>query len=189
VTRLPVRFFDSTKSGVLVSRVMNDAEGIRNLVGTGLVQLVGRLLTAGFALAALLWLNWRLTLVIVGVLARLRRGDGVRLQAPAPDLPRARRDQRRGDRPPHRDVAASASSRRTPPRSASSASSPAASTGCSATSRTITGVSAVTLVRHGGDRHVGVAIIIVGGARSSPGEMTLGDSSCTSSSPGLLAGR
>ena len=38
VARLPVRYFDSTQSGVLVSRVMNDAEGIRNLVGTGLVQ-------------------------------------------------------------------------------------------------------------------------------------------------------
>ena len=41
VTRLPVRYFDTTKSGVLISRVMNDAEGIRNLVGTGLVQLTG----------------------------------------------------------------------------------------------------------------------------------------------------
>ena len=39
--RLPVRYFDSTKTGVLISRIMNDAEGIRNLVGTGLVQLIG----------------------------------------------------------------------------------------------------------------------------------------------------
>jgi len=39
VMRLPVRYFDSTKSGVLISRIMTDAEGIRNLVGTGLVQL------------------------------------------------------------------------------------------------------------------------------------------------------
>ena len=46
VARLPVRFFDSTQTGVLISRVMNDAEGIRNLVGTGLVQLVGGLVTS-----------------------------------------------------------------------------------------------------------------------------------------------
>ncbi|HEX2164833.1 MAG TPA: ABC transporter ATP-binding protein [Thermoanaerobaculia bacterium] len=68
VARLPVRFFDSTKSGVLISRIMTDAEGVRNLVGTGLVQLVGGFITAAFALAVLLWLNWRLTLVTLGVL-------------------------------------------------------------------------------------------------------------------------
>ena len=43
VMHLPVRYFDSTQTGVLVSRIMTDAEGIRNLVGTGLVQLVGGL--------------------------------------------------------------------------------------------------------------------------------------------------
>ena len=46
VARLPVRYFDSTKSGVLISRIMTDAEGIRNLVGNGLVQLVGSVVTA-----------------------------------------------------------------------------------------------------------------------------------------------
>ena len=65
VTRLPIRFFDATQSGVLVSRVMTDAEGIRNLVGTGIVQLVGGVVTAMFALAALLYLNWQLTAVII----------------------------------------------------------------------------------------------------------------------------
>jgi subfamily B ATP-binding cassette protein MsbA len=44
--RLPVRCFDSTQSGVLVARIANGAEGLRNLVGTGLVQLVGGLVTA-----------------------------------------------------------------------------------------------------------------------------------------------
>ncbi|MEM9555377.1 MAG: ABC transporter ATP-binding protein [Acidobacteriota bacterium] len=63
VVRLPVSYFDSTKSGVLISRVMTDAEGIRNLVGTGLVQMIGGLLTAGIALSVLLYLNWRMTLV------------------------------------------------------------------------------------------------------------------------------
>jgi subfamily B ATP-binding cassette protein MsbA len=63
--RLPVRFFDSTKSGVLVNRVMNDPEGIRNLVGTGIIQLVGGLLTASVAIGVLFWLNWQLTLATV----------------------------------------------------------------------------------------------------------------------------
>jgi subfamily B ATP-binding cassette protein MsbA len=61
VIRLPVAYFDSTKTGVLISRIMTDAEGIRNLVGTGIVQLTGGLLTSGIALGVLLWLNWRLT--------------------------------------------------------------------------------------------------------------------------------
>ena len=63
LVRLPVRYFDSTKSGVLVSRTMNDPEGIRNLIGTGLIQLTGGLLTAAIALGVLFWLNWRLTTV------------------------------------------------------------------------------------------------------------------------------
>ncbi|GJG85698.1 ABC transporter ATP-binding protein [Gemmatimonadetes bacterium T265] len=69
VTRLPVRYFDEHQTGVLISRVMNDAEGIRNLVGTGLVQLVGGVFTAVLALGVLLWLNWVMTLIIVVILA------------------------------------------------------------------------------------------------------------------------
>ncbi len=61
VARLPVRYFDSTQTGVLISRVMTDAEGIRNLVGTGLVQLIGGLVTALIGLCVLFYLNWRLT--------------------------------------------------------------------------------------------------------------------------------
>ena len=68
VERLPIRFFDSTKSGVLISRIMTDAEGIRNLVGSGLVRLTGGLVTAVIALGALFWLNWTLTLVTLAVL-------------------------------------------------------------------------------------------------------------------------
>ena len=67
--RLPVRYFDSTKSGVLVSRVMNDPEGIRNLVGTGLIQLLGGFLTAGIAIVWLFVLNWKLTSATVVFLA------------------------------------------------------------------------------------------------------------------------
>jgi len=69
VGRLPVRYFDSTQTGVLVSRVMSDAEGVRNLVGTGFVELVGGLIGAVFGLAYLFWLNWKLTCFIVAVLA------------------------------------------------------------------------------------------------------------------------
>ncbi|MXY25280.1 MAG: ABC transporter ATP-binding protein [Acidobacteria bacterium] len=68
VSRLPIRYFDSTQTGVLISRVMTDAEGIRNLVGTGLAHLAGGLLTASIALVWLFWLNWRLTLLTVLVL-------------------------------------------------------------------------------------------------------------------------
>ncbi len=74
VTRLPVGYFDSTKTGELISRVMTDAEGIRNLVGTGLAQLVGGFITATIGMGVLFYLNWRLTsltlvvLVLFGVL-------------------------------------------------------------------------------------------------------------------------
>jgi subfamily B ATP-binding cassette protein MsbA len=69
VMRLPVRYFDSTQTGVLISRIMTDAEGIRNLVGTGLVQLLGGLLTAVLGLGVLFYINWRLTMVTIIVLA------------------------------------------------------------------------------------------------------------------------
>ncbi len=64
VQRLPVRYFDDTKTGVLVSRVMNDAEGIRNLVGTGLLQLFGGFVTAGIATAILFYLSARLATIV-----------------------------------------------------------------------------------------------------------------------------
>jgi subfamily B ATP-binding cassette protein MsbA len=68
VLRLPVSYFDSTKTGVLISRIMTDPEGIRNLVGTGLVQLVGGLMTAIIAFTILLAINLKLTLASVGFL-------------------------------------------------------------------------------------------------------------------------
>lgn len=69
VARLPIRYFDSTQTGILISRIMTDAEGIRNLVGTGLVQLVGSLVTAAIALIVLFYLNWKLTSVTLLALA------------------------------------------------------------------------------------------------------------------------
>ncbi|MCW5960080.1 MAG: ABC transporter ATP-binding protein [Pyrinomonadaceae bacterium] len=61
IEKLPISYFDSTQSGQLISRIMNDAEGIRNLVGTGLVQLAGSIVTATISIGVLFWLNWRLT--------------------------------------------------------------------------------------------------------------------------------
>ncbi|HLV41148.1 MAG TPA: ABC transporter ATP-binding protein [Brumimicrobium sp.] len=63
--KLPISFFDNNKSGALVSRVMNDVEGVRNLVGTGLVQLIGGSLTAIFSLVILLNMNWVMTLFTI----------------------------------------------------------------------------------------------------------------------------
>ncbi|VAW11202.1 Lipid A export permease/ATP-binding protein MsbA [hydrothermal vent metagenome] len=62
VLSLPIRFFDNTKSGALVSRIMTDVEGVRNLIGTGLVQLVGGTITAVVSLILLLNISWSMTL-------------------------------------------------------------------------------------------------------------------------------
>jgi ABC-type multidrug transport system fused ATPase/permease subunit len=69
VGRLSVGYFEQTKAGSLLSRVMNDAEGIRNLVGTGLVEVVGGIVTAVFALGFLFHFNTKLTLIALGVLS------------------------------------------------------------------------------------------------------------------------
>ncbi|WP_452221294.1 ABC transporter ATP-binding protein [Lacinutrix salivirga] len=62
VLSLPISFFDNTKSGALVSRIMRDVEGVRNLIGTGLVQLVGGSFTAIVTLVILLRMNVWMTL-------------------------------------------------------------------------------------------------------------------------------
>jgi subfamily B ATP-binding cassette protein MsbA len=68
VGRLPVSFHDSTKSGVLVSRIMSDVEGVRNLIGTGLVDLVGGVLTASIALVVLFRISTLMTALAFGFL-------------------------------------------------------------------------------------------------------------------------
>ena len=68
IERLPIRYFDSTQTGKLISRIMTDAEGVRNLVGTGLVQLTGSLITAFIALGVLFYLSWKLTSMTIIVL-------------------------------------------------------------------------------------------------------------------------
>ncbi len=63
VGRLPVAYYDANKTGNLVSRIMNDVEGVRNLIGTGLIEFTGGLLTAVIALAVMLWLSPGMTVV------------------------------------------------------------------------------------------------------------------------------
>jgi subfamily B ATP-binding cassette protein MsbA len=69
VGRLPVAYYDANKTGTLVSRIMSDVEGIRNLIGTGLVEFAGGLITASIALVVLLRISNVMTLVTFGVLA------------------------------------------------------------------------------------------------------------------------
>ena len=72
VLSLPISYFDNTKSGSLVSRIMNDVEGVRNLVGTGLVQLVGGILTSIISIFFLININptmTGLTIVPIGIFA------------------------------------------------------------------------------------------------------------------------
>jgi len=64
VLSLPLNFFDNNKSGALVSRIMTDVTGVRNLIGTGLVQLVGGAITAVISLVLLIQINWRMTLFV-----------------------------------------------------------------------------------------------------------------------------
>src|SRR5215510_12214992 len=68
IGRLPVAFYDANKTGVLVSRIMSDVEGVRNLIGTGLVEFVGGLMTAAIALVYLIHTSVVMTGVAFGIL-------------------------------------------------------------------------------------------------------------------------
>lgn len=68
IERLPTSYFDSTQTGQLISRIMNDAEGIRNLVGTGVGQIASGILSALVSLIVLFYLNWQITLITLAVL-------------------------------------------------------------------------------------------------------------------------
>src|SRR6202790_4775649 len=68
IGRLPIAFYDANKTGVLVSRIMSDVEGVRNLIGTGLVEFAGGLMTAVFAMVILLRISVTMTLVAAAVL-------------------------------------------------------------------------------------------------------------------------
>src|SRR6266436_2792382 len=68
IGRLPIAFYDANKTGVLVSRIMSDVEGVRNLVGTGLVEFVGGLMTAAIALVYLLHTHAKMSLLAMAIL-------------------------------------------------------------------------------------------------------------------------
>jgi ABC-type multidrug transport system fused ATPase/permease subunit len=68
IGRLPVAFYDANKTGTLVSRIMSDVEGVRNLVGTGFVEFIGGVVTAAVSLVLLLRINTTMTLVTAAVL-------------------------------------------------------------------------------------------------------------------------
>ena len=66
ILSLPISYFDNTKSGALVSRIMSDVEGVRNLVGTGLVQLFGGTLTSILSLILMINISPMMTLYVLG---------------------------------------------------------------------------------------------------------------------------
>src|SRR5262245_5604950 len=68
IGRLPVRYYDANKTGALVSRIMSDVEGVRNLVGTGLVEFIGGVFTAIIACILLIKINATLTFLALGFL-------------------------------------------------------------------------------------------------------------------------
>jgi len=176
VLRLPISYFDSTKTGVLISRIMTDAEGVRNLVGTGLIQLLGSIMTAAIAVGVLFYVNWKLTSATLVALAlfggmmtiafqRLRpmfreRGainaevtgrlaetiGGVRLVKVYVAEPRERLVFARGAHKLFRNVA-----------------------------KTITGTSAVSAGTAVLTGLIGVLLILIGGRSVLSGSMTLGD--------------
>lgn len=65
IIRLPIRFFDNAKTGELVSRIMTDVEGVRNLVGTGLAQMIGGILTSIICLGLLIYISPLMTLYVL----------------------------------------------------------------------------------------------------------------------------
>lgn len=81
VGRLSVAYYDSNRTGALVSRIMSDVEGVRNLIGTGLVEFLGGLLTAAIALVIMLRISTAMTLMAIGFLSifalALRKAFGV----------------------------------------------------------------------------------------------------------------
>lgn len=66
---LPVSFYDSNRTGTLVSRIMTDVEGVRNLIGTGLVEFLGGIMTAVLAFAVLMHTSRKITLIVFAVIA------------------------------------------------------------------------------------------------------------------------
>ena len=99
IGKLPVAFYDENRTGTLVARIMTDVEGVRNLIGTGVIDFFGGLLTAIFAFCYLIRLSYQMTLLDVcdsgGVWADFAEG----FQDDSADFPGAREDQCGGDGP------------------------------------------------------------------------------------------
>ena len=188
ILRLPTAFFDATRSGVIIARIMNDSEGIRNLVGTGLIQLAGGALTASLSLGFMFWLNWRLTLAILVFLALFGSAMAVAFQRLRPlfrmrseltaDLTGRLAESVGGVRILKVYVAEERESR-------------IFAEGAERLFRniagTITGMSAITAFSTAIVGAVGVLIMMVGGQAIFAGRMTLGDLVMYSFFVGLLA--
>lgn len=176
VLRLPVAYFNRTTTGALVSRIMHDADGVRNLVGTGLVQFLGGLVTAGIAFAVLLHLNWRLTLVIGGLFATGALLLFVALRRVRPlYLVRAEINARASGRLAEalggiRVVKAYAAEDRE-----DQAFATAIDRGLQNLRQTVAGVSATTAMTTLAAGAIGSAIMFIGGRAVLGGSMTLGD--------------
>ncbi len=98
IGRLPVTYFDSNKTGQLVSRIMSDVEGMRNLVGTGVIEFIGGLLTAGIGLFLALRISPMMTVVAVAVVVDVRLCPEQGVQDRAPHFSRTRENQCGGHR-------------------------------------------------------------------------------------------
>jgi len=99
IGRLSVAYYDANKTGILVSRIMSDVEGVRNLIGTGLVDFAGGLLTAVIAFAVLIRISPIMTAIAFGFLGIFGIRPAQGLSYHPPHLPRARQDQCRSHRP------------------------------------------------------------------------------------------
>jgi ABC-type multidrug transport system fused ATPase/permease subunit len=68
IGRLPIVYYDATRTGALVSRIMTDVEGLRNLLGAGMVEFCGGILTSALAFGVLMWISAKLTLLIFAIM-------------------------------------------------------------------------------------------------------------------------
>ena len=131
VGRLPVVYYDANKSGALVSRIMNDVEGVRNLIGTGLVEFLGGIMTSVLSLVILLRISALLTGISLFFVVMSALGSRHGLWQDPPDFPRARQDQLPKSPGASRNPCrACASSKAITPRPARRACSPPACSDC-----------------------------------------------------------
>ncbi len=187
VGRLPVRYFDSTKSGVLISRIMTDADGIRNLVGTGLVQLVGGVLTSVACFVYLLYVNWTLTALTMSVLLLFGGGMALAFRRLRPLF----RERGRINAEVTGRLGESLAGVRivkayTAERKEDLVFARGAHRLLRNVAKSVTGVSAVTSLSSVVVGLVGMAMILVGGRAIMSGAMTLGDLTLTIILTGMM---